>query len=198
MIYLYGAGGHAKVIADILELNGIALGGYFDDDLTKKIWDYSGFSFPGFFDLLTDELIVSIGNNKTRKKIAEKIKAKYFTAIHPTAIVSPHSTIGIGSVVMGGTLINADTVIGKHCIINSSAVIDHECMLGDFVHISPNTTLCGNVQVAEGAHIGAGAIVIQGIKIGVNSVIGAGSVVIKDIPGNVVVVGNPARIIKQN
>ena len=197
MIYLYGAGGHAKVIADILELKGIAIGGYFDDDPSKKIWHYSGFSYPGPFDLLTDELIVSIGNNITRKKIVEKIVAKYFKAIHPTAIISPHSAIGEGSVVMGGALINADTVIGKHCIINSNAVVDHECIIGNFVHVSPNATLCGNVQVGGFSHIGAGAVVIQGINIGVNAVIGAGAIVIKDVPDNVVVVGNPAKIIKQ-
>lgn len=195
MIYLYGAGGHAKVIADILELKGLSIGGYFDDDPAKKIWHYPGFSYPGSFDLLTDELIISIGNNTTRKKIAEKIITKYFTAIHPTAIISAHAAIGEGTVVMGGALINADTVIGKHCIINSNAVVDHECILGNFVHISPNTTLCGNVHVGECAHIGAGAVVIQGKKIGAHSVIGAGAVVITDIPDNVVVVGNPARSI---
>ena len=197
MIYLYGAGGHAKVIADILELKGIVIGGYFDDEPTKKLWNYPGFSFPGYFDLLTDELIVSIGNNIIRKKIVEKIAAKYFKAIHPSAIISSHSAVGEGSVVMGGVLINADTLIGKHCIINSNAVIDHECIIGDFVHVSPNATLCGNVQVGELSHVGAGAVVIPGKKIGANSVIGAGSVVITDIPDNVVAVGNPARIIKQ-
>ena len=87
MIYLYGAGGHAKVIADILELNGIAIGGFFDDDASKKIWNYAGFSFPGPFDLQVDELIISIGNNTTRKKITKKMMSKYYTAIHPSAIV---------------------------------------------------------------------------------------------------------------
>ena len=196
MIYLYGAGGHAKVIADILELTGKSIAGYFDDDSTKKIWNYPGYSFPGPFDLLTDEVFVSIGNNIIRKKIVDTIAAKFFKAIHPSAIISSHSAIGEGSVVMGGALINADTHIGKHCIINSNAVIDHECIIGDFVHVSPNATLCGNVKVGELSHIGAGAVVIQGKKIGTNAIIGAGSVVITDISDNVVAVGNPARIIK--
>ncbi len=196
MIYLYGAGGHAKVIVDILEMKGTSIAGYFDDDPTKKIWNYPGFSFPGSFDLLSDGLIVSIGNNIMRKKIVDAVTAKYFKVIHPSAIISSHSAIGEGTVVMGGALINADTQIGKHCIINSNAVIDHECIIGDFVHVSPNATLCGNVEVGQLSHVGAGAVVIQGKKIGTNAVIGAGSVVITDIPDNVVAVGNPAKIIK--
>jgi len=197
MIYLYGAGGHAKVIADILEIRGIIPGGIFDDDLLKKIWDYPSFAFPGPFNFAEDELIISIGNNYTRKKIAGEKNVKYQIAIHPLAIVSVHSSIGEGSVVMGGALINSDTFIGRHCIVNSNASIDHDCFIGDFAHISPNATLCGDITIGECTLVGTGAIVIPGKKIGANTIIGAGAVVISDIPDNVIVVGNPARIITQ-
>jgi sugar O-acyltransferase (sialic acid O-acetyltransferase NeuD family) len=199
MVYLYGAGGHAKVIADILELRGIMPAGIFDDDPLKKLWNYPFFTFPGPFNFSADELIISIGNNNTRKKICkEKNNVNYQTAIHPAAILSMHSLIGEGSVVMGGALINADTSIGKHCIINSSASIDHDCFIGDFVHISPGATLCGGVIVRECTLIGTGAIIIPGKKIGANTTIGAGAIVTSDIPDNVIAVGSPARIIKQN
>lgn len=97
---------------------------------------------------------------------------------------------------MGGVVINADTAVGKHCIINTSASADHDCIIEDFVHISPHAALCGGVTVGEGAHIGTGAIIIPGKKIGAHSIIGAGAVVLRDIPPNVVAVGNPARVIK--
>ncbi|MEO6218783.1 MAG: acetyltransferase [Ginsengibacter sp.] len=197
MIYLYGAGGHAKVIADILERCGQPIGGFFDQDNSKKIWNYPGYLFPGPFDFLDDELIISIGDNTIRKKIAEGNNAKYFTAIHPGSIISSHSFIGKGSVVMGGVLINADTAIGNHCIINTNSSIDHDCSIDNFVHISPNATLCGGISVGEGVHIGAGAIILPGKKIGNNSIIGAGSVVNIDVCDNVVAVGNPVRIIKK-
>ncbi len=196
MIYLYGAGGHAKVVADILECCNKKVAGIFDDDPAKQFWRFFNLQFPGPFNFSSDELILSIGNNLIRKKIANKVNAKYHTAIHPSAIISSYSAIREGSVVMGGALINADSKIGKHCIINSHASIDHDCVLEDFVHVSPNATLCGEVFVDECSHIGAGAIIMPGKKIGANTVIGAGAVVISDIPGNVVVVGNPARIIK--
>jgi acetyltransferase EpsM len=86
--------------------------------------------------------------------------------------------------------------IGDHCIINTGVVVDHDCMINDFVHISPNATLCGNVTIGKGSWVGAGAIIIQGIKVGKNAIIGAGSVIIKDIPDNATVVGNPGKIIK--
>jgi acetyltransferase EpsM len=196
MIYLYGAGGHAKVIADILQCCGKTVAGVFDDDPAKQFRDFSNLQFPGPFNFSSDELIFSIGNNLTRRKLAMRIEANYCRAIHPSAIVSTHSSIAAGSVVMGGALINADAQIGRHCIINSCASVDHDCVVEDFVHISPNATLCGDISVGEGSHVGAGAIIIPGKKIGSNVTIGAGAVVISDIPDNAVVVGNPGRIIK--
>ncbi len=197
MIYLYGAGGHAKVIVDILECCGIIIGGVFDKNPMKRVWDYPFFQFPGPFNTNEDQLIISIGNNEIRMKLAIENNVSYYTAIHPKSIVSSHVSIGEGTVVMAGALINSDTFIGKHCIINSNASIDHDCTLSDFVHISPNATLSGGVKVGKAAHVGSGAVIIPGKTIGSNAVIGAGAVVIDDIPDNVVAVGNPAKIIKK-
>ena len=155
-------------------------------------------------------IIVSIGNNAIRKKIVERIvdgigdserlgadstmKSPLFgTAVHPSAVVSPHARIGEGSVVMPGAIINHSAQIGRHCIVNTGASIDHECQIGDFVHISPHATLCGNVSVGEGSWVGAGAVVIPGIKIGRWAVVGAGAVVVRDVPDGVTVVGCPAK-----
>jgi sugar O-acyltransferase (sialic acid O-acetyltransferase NeuD family) len=104
--------------------------------------------------------------------------------------------VGEGTVVFHNSVIQAGSVIGKHCIINTAASIDHDCKLEDFVHISPNATLSGNVKVGEGSHIGAGATIIQGITIGKWCTVGAGAVVIKDVPDYATVVGVPARVIK--
>ncbi len=198
MIYLYGAGGHGKVIADILECCGKAIGGVFDGVQTKRMWDYPTFNFPGPFDFEKDEIIISIGNNLVRKKIAGELNCRFATAIHPSSIISRHSTIGEGTVVMPGAIVNADTKIGKHGILNTGCSIDHDCVIGDYVHISPQAVLCGGITVGEGTHIGTGAIVIPGITIGSNSMIGAGAVVINDVPSDCTVVGVPARVIKMH
>lgn len=194
MTYLYGASGHAKVIIEILELMGVQVAGLFDDNAAvEELLGYNVTRFQHDFDRENNDLIISIGNNSIRKKLALTLKGRFGKAIHPKANISGRAVIEEGVVVMGGVTINADARIGKHCIINSNASVDHDCVLGDYIHVSPQAVLCGNITVGEGAHIGAGAVVIPGVNIGNWAVIGAGAVVVKDVPDGVTVVGNPAR-----
>ncbi|SDH80022.1 acetyltransferase EpsM [Chryseobacterium taeanense] len=194
-MYLYGASGHGKVVAEVAEENGYHIIGFIDENLSKnKILDYQVFhELP----LKNIDIIISIGNNKIRKNIADKNTLfNYVTLLHPNSLISKRADVKKGSVVMSGVSINSSVSIGKHCIINTNSSIDHDCFIEDFVHISPNATLGGNVFVGEGTHIGLGASVIQGIKIGRWCTIGAGAVIINDIPDGATVVGNPGRIIK--
>lgn len=193
-MYLYGASGHAKVIMDILAAQGIEVEGLVDDN--PELEELMGVPVLHSAEGLSP-LIISIGGNAIRKKIAEGLSCRFGKAIHPTAIVSPHAEIGDGSVVMQGAIVQACATMGRHCIVNTGTGVDHECRLGDYVHVSPHATLCGNVHVGEGTWIGAGATVIQGVHIGRWSVIGAGSVVTKDIPDGVIAVGNKCHIIKE-
>lgn len=192
-MYLYGASGHAMVIMDILEANGIPVEGLIDDN--PNIHELLGLPvYHGKTD--AEELIISIGNNRIRKLLSEQLNASFRTAIHPTAIISPRATIREGTVVMHGAIIQTCATIGKHCIINTGSSIDHECRIGDYVHISPHATLCGNVSVGEGTWVGAGSTVIQGVTIGKWSVVAAGATVTHDVPDGVLVAGTPAKIIK--
>lgn len=195
---VYGASGHGKVIIEILENCNEPNITIWDDADREPIWHYPVQKPIATGSPAENKVILAIGVNATRKKIAERIAqtVTFGTAIHPHTHISKRATIGAGTVIMAGATINADTQTGTHCIINTSASIDHDCILGNYVHISPNATLSGGVEVGEGTHIGAGASVIQGIKIGKWCTIGAGTVVIKDIPDNATAVGNPARVIK--
>lgn len=195
MIYLYGGGGHAKVIIDILTANGQQVAGVFDDDATRTLWDLPVYVYPGPFRE-EDRIIVSIGNNEVREKLDRKLRAEFATAIHPRAVISSSAKISEGTVVMANAVINADAFIGRHCIINTSAIVEHDCMIDEYVHISPNATLCGGVSVGARSQVGANAVVIPGKKIGSDTIIGAGAVVVNHIPDNVIAVGNPARVIK--
>lgn len=194
-MYLYGASGHGKVIKDILESQGRKVAGFVDDNIA--INELSGLPVKHSMEGV-DEIIVSIGIDRTRKTVVEKLICKFAdAAIHNTAVLSPSARVDEGSVVMAGAIINADVHVGKHCIVNTGASIDHECQIGDYVHISPHTTLCGNVIVGEGTWVGAGSTVIPGVKIGQWCQIGAGSVVLRDIPDGCLAYGNPCRVIKQ-
>jgi sugar O-acyltransferase (sialic acid O-acetyltransferase NeuD family) len=195
-MYLYGASGHAKVVIDILKSNGQIIKAIFDDNIgIKSLMDYSVIGPYNPLVVKDDKLIISIGNNEQRLKVSKKVISDFGTAVHKNALVSDFSTINSGTVVMHNAIVQPNVKVGKHVIINTAAIVEHDCIINDFVHISPNATLCGNVIVGEGTHIGAGAVVIQGIKIGKWSIIGAGSVIIQDVPDNVVIVGNPGRIV---
>lgn len=194
---VYGASGHGKVIIEILEDINEPHIEVWDDAQKPSIWEYA-VKLPQLSTGITDKIVISIGINATRKKVAERLKdaVTFGTAIHSATNISKRAVIGEGTVIMAGVTINADTRIGKHCIVNTSASIDHDCVLDDYAHISPNATLSGDVYVGEGTHIGSGASVIQGIKIGKWCTIGAGAVVIQDIPDFATAVGNPAKVIK--
>ncbi len=201
-MYLFGASGHGKVIKDILNANGIKVEAFVDDNFNVNecggcpvLHNVTGLS----------PMIVSIGVNKIRKIIVERLKAnnsaiKFATAIHPSAVISPSAKIGEGTVIMAGAVVNADAVIGRHCIINTGATVDHDCVIEDFCHIAPGTHICGATHVGECTWLGVGSSVIQCLNIGRNCMIGAGSVVVKDIPDNVTAFGCPAkmRTIKQD
>ncbi len=192
-MYLYGASGHAKVIIDLLTAQGIDVLGLFDDN--EGITELLG--YPVYkTDKIESPIIISIGNNRIRKKIAENLNCKFATAVHPSAIISPFAQIDKGTVIMQQAVIQSSAKVGRHCIINTSSSVDHDCVLENYVHVSPNATLCGNVKVGEGSWVGAGSIIIPGITVGKWVTIGAGSVVINDIPDNVIAVGNPCKISK--
>lgn len=194
-IYLYGASGHGKVIADIVRANGLGIAAFVDDN--EAIKTLAGYPvLHGTKDV--SPLLISIGNNRIRKKLALELKGAFITAIHPSAILSSSATVGEGSVVMQGAVIQADASIGKHVIVNTSASIDHDCLIADYCHLSPHSTLCGNVTVGEGSWVCAGATVIQGVTIGKDCTIAAGAVVTKDVPDGAMVAGIPAKIIRIN
>jgi sugar O-acyltransferase (sialic acid O-acetyltransferase NeuD family) len=202
IVYLYGAGGHSRVILDILESNNVTVKAVFDDDPAhaklKNVPVTSGIRLLGSenFTEFEHPFIISIGSNVRRAEVAWLLRAKYGVAIHQSAIISPKATIGTGTVVLHGSIIQASAVLGEHVLINTAASVDHDNIIGDFAHISPHATLCGHVEVGEGTHIGAGAIVIPSVKVGKWCTVGAGAVVLRDVADFSVVVGNPARVIK--
>ncbi|UII23889.1 acetyltransferase [Fulvivirga ligni] len=198
-MYLFGASGHAKVILDILKLTNQTVKGFYDDDPNKKeLWGIPVLGHTDDFEANSGDSIITIGNNKIRKKVTEQISSSYGKAVHPTSVIAETVKVGQGTVVMANVTVNPDTQIGSHVILNTSSSIDHDCILEDFVHIAPNSTLCGGIKIGEGTLIGSGSVVIPNITVGKWVTIGAGCVVTEDIPDYAVVVGNPGKIIKYN
>ena len=121
----------------------------------------------------------------------------HFTRIeHPTARVSRRSSIGVGSIISVGVIIAAYSRLGSHVIVNRGALIGHHTTIHDYVTISPGANIAGAATIGEGAYIGMGAIVLDRVTVGAHAIVGAGAVVVHDVPDRVQVVGNPARVIK--
>lgn len=189
-VVIIGAGGHGRVVADIIDACGDRFIGFLDDntsimDSIGQINDYKKFDA---------EFIVAIGNSKIREKIANDLNCKWYTAIHPSAIVSKSVKIGEGTVVMPNVVINSNTVIGKHCIINSGAIVEHDNIIEDYAHISVGAKLGGTVHIGRSTWVGIGAVVKNNIMICSNTIIGAGAVVVKDIIDSKTYIGVPARV----
>jgi len=201
-----GAGGHAKVLLDILRLmNEYRVVGLLDPGCVgTSVGDVPVLGGDELLPRLHAEGTVAafigvggVGDNALRSKLFEKVQAAGFTfinVIHPAAILAQGVQLGQGVAIMAGVIVNPDTRIGDNVIINTGAIVEHDCEIAGHAHISPGAVLCGGVRVGIGAHIGAGATVRQYVTVGERALVGAGAVVVKDVPPGVVVLGVPARI----
>lgn len=202
-----GAGGHAKVIIDILRLNGeFDLIGLIDSDPSRVGDQVLGIPVLGGDDQLESLYrdgvrhaflgIASLSKTENNKRIFERISKLGFDivkVIHPSAVVSSDVTIGRGSRIFGGAVINPGTILGENVVVNTGAIIDHDCMIGDHSQVAPGAGLAGSVTVGECSIIGIGAHVIQQIKVGDYAFVAAGAAVVRDVPSRIRVAGVPAR-----
>lgn len=198
-LIIIGAGGHGKVLCDIAEklnkYDGIA---FLDDNaegerlgypIIGKVSDAEKYTSDG-------EFIVAIGSAEARGRIMDSlasIGARLATLVHPSAVIGLGVTLGEGSAVIAGAVINPMAKIGRGCIINTRASVDHDCEIGDLVHIAPGATVAGEVKIGARTWIGAGATVINGVSISADCTIGAGAVVVKDITEVGTYIGVPAK-----
>lgn len=203
-ILLIGNGGHAKVVKDVIQQSEhYIFKGYLDDNINES-YEENNIIYDSLENInnYADDyyFIISIGNNETRAIIYNKLKLpieRYPILVHPSSSIGSNVVIGNGTVIMANTVINADTIIGEHSIINTGAIVEHDNIVSDFVHVSPNATLTGEVSVGAKTHIGASATVTPQKIIGENTIVGAGSTVVSDIDDNQVIVGTPAKPIRR-
>jgi len=136
-----------------------------------------------------------------RSKFTDQVAAhgiRFATLVHPSAIISPKSSLREGCIVSMGVIIASHTKLGRHVFLNRGVLIGHHTEIGDFVSVQPGANIAGVCRIGEAAYIGMGAVILDHITIGAHSVVGAGAVVTKNIPDHVLVVGVPAKIIKEN
>ncbi|SDM34501.1 sugar O-acyltransferase, sialic acid O-acetyltransferase NeuD family [Catalinimonas alkaloidigena] len=198
-ILLYGAGGHARVVAECLHCQERRIVAVFDDNPEVKRFGKMDVHHQYQRDLFAEHaILIGVGDNRLRRQLASRVYHPFADAArHRSAVISCRAEVGKGSMVMHQSTIQTGAFLGQHVIVNTGAIVDHDCELEDFVHVGPGAVLCGNVSVGEGTLIGAGATVAPGVRIGFWAKIGAGAVVVRDIPDGVVVTGVPGRVIRK-
>lgn len=204
---IWGSAGHAKVLASLIAQHGGRVVALFDlCEVTSALpgvpLHVGELGFERWADT-TDALdqvigLVAIGGSRGRDRIAiqRRFRARGLrltSIVHPDASVCPSAKLGAGTQILAQAVVAADAIVGEACIVNHRASVDHECKVGHGVHLAPAATLCGLVTLHDNVMVGAGAVVLPRLFIGENSIVGAGAVVTRDVPPNVVVVGNPAR-----
>ena len=207
-VLIWGAGGHARVVADIVRQAGhYEVAAFLDDTPAARHGTMMcGSEIVGGRERLAafraagvEQMIVAIGDCSARLALAEVAKEAGFClahAIHPRAIVADDCRIGAGTVVAAGAVLNPGATCGDCVIINTSASVDHDCLIQDGVHVGPGVCLGGYVSVGRGTWIGLGAVIKDRVRIGDDSLIGAGALVLRDVPPRVVAYGLPARVIR--
>lgn len=197
-LVVVGAGGHAKVVVATARAAGWQVAAVVDDAQERWGGELLGVAISGptrrVLDDASAHVVLAIGDNAARRKLASGARCRFASVVHPSAVVDLTVSLGAGSVVFAGAVIQPDTAIGGHAIVNTGASIDHDCVLGEAVHVAPGTRLAGNVTLGDEVFLGIGAVVVPGIAIGARTTVGAGAAVVTDLPPDVVAVGVPARV----
>lgn len=221
LLNIIGSGGHAKVVIDALIWSNVLDNsrGVSDVltqqkmqqhrstlnmnvvvyDINPKNSELMGLEVKKYvtlMDLKYGGVHVAIGNNMARQECISKLRELKFELVsifHPEAIISPYSTVAVGTFIAARAILAPYSSVGSGVIINHGVVVDHDVKIGDCAHISPGVTLGGEVTIGRRSLIGAGANILPGVSIGDDAIVGAGAVVTTNIASGKTVVGIPAR-----
>jgi sugar O-acyltransferase (sialic acid O-acetyltransferase NeuD family) len=205
-IAIIGAGSFGREVAWLIEdINKKKkewnIVGFIDDNEEIQGKVINGYKVIGNIDSLKNhgEIYVSIGlgTPNVKEKIVNRLRqfqnVKFTNLIHPSAIIAPYVSLGIGNIICAGNILAVNARIENFVTINLKCTIGHDVILNDFITVAPGVNLSGFVTVGKKTDIGTNSCCIQGINIVENTIIGAGAVVVRDITEPGTYVGVPAR-----
>jgi len=209
-IIIFGSGGHASVLVDIVSKEKkYQIIGCIDNQARKK--ENLGFPYLGEINNLhriiaTNEIyggIIAIGDNAVRSNLSTEIinqvpDFRFVNCIHPDSVIGLNVEIGEGNAIMAGAIINTNTIISDHCILNTNSSLDHDCKMLNFSSIAPNATVGGNCEIGEHSAIGIGSNILHNISVGSNCIIGGGSLIVSNTEDDAVYYGSPAKFVRRH
>jgi sugar O-acyltransferase (sialic acid O-acetyltransferase NeuD family) len=209
-LFVFGSSGHASLVIDAIERGKEYEIAGLIDTFQKPGHEVLGYAVLGGEDQMIEiaaryganKIAVAIGDNWNRAAIVSRLQAILPTIgfppiIHPSAEIARSVTIGDGSVILAGVVVNSRAVISRGCLLGTNSSLDHDCIMADFSSLAPNSAIGGQSRIGEYSAVSLGASIIHRIVIGDHTVIGAGAVVIRDVPNYVVAVGCPAKPIRR-
>lgn len=194
-IVMLGAGGHARVLREALEEQGLAIMGVLDPGLVaaeRSHWDelpvLGDDSWLEQAEATRLQLVNAVGGMpgaSTREVLFERYQSQGFRfarVCHPTVVLSRSAQLGEGVQLMAGVVVQPGARIGDNTILNTRVSLDHDTHVGRHVHIAPGAVICGGATIGNGAFIGPGAVIGRGIAVGTGCTVGAGTAAVRDVP----------------
>ena len=190
--FIFGNGGHARVIASFLPIRPVFVVQQKAGDDTMSEDDY-------FAQRPNGDVYLGIGSNAARQQCAAKLRtisARMPPCVAPNAFVARDAILEDGAVICAGAIVGAGARIGRDVIVNTLSSVDHDCVVGELTQITVGVILGGTVSIGANCFLGMRSAVFPNKTIGSNAQIMAGSLVVSDVPANVMVGGNPAAFVR--
>lgn len=216
-IVFWGGSHHARTVEPIIKKLGSEVAVIIDDtpelkSVFESVEIYQGIDGLNKWMIGKDPkdygFVIAIANPHSRARCKlhntmEDLGFKSVTFADPSAQIDKRASIGSSVQIMNNVIIQPGVKIHDNCIIGIGAIVEHDVVLNEGVELGPGTVLAGRVEVGRHSWVGTGAIAFSHERgeptiIGENTMIGAGTVVNKNVPSNVVAIGNPVRVLKKN
>jgi len=208
-VVVLGAGGHAKVLINALQLCCVEILGITDPDPDLQGQNILGVPVLGTdaklqkysqLEVMLVNGLGSVARPDARQNLFNQFKKqgyKFTSVIHPSAVIASDVVFSEGVQIMAGVVIQPGVFVGDNVIVNTRACVDHDCYIDKHSHLAPGVTLSGDVVVGESVHVGTGSSIMQGVRLGKNCLVGAGSLVLRDVPSGAKAYGSPVKVVKE-